>query len=497
LIGVLVGLVALLAIPVGAAADSGNTNVASPYASDAWLDTFPRDADGYTIFPTADPVYIGNQPGDAPDLKTAQKMCRANHTRCILFRRGQTYSAAQINDNLQTNGISAAQPFVIGSTPDVQNPRPILQKMLGVGNAHQPTQFMVIFGLDFYDPAADPGNSAFDASQRRSQWAAAVRMVDMVSGGTHLWIEDCRVRFLQSGFEIQDDSAGPAFSTCILRRCVVDHCYGARYGVYTNHIRDLLLDQGLYDHNGWMEKIHGKDIFSHDLYLQEWPTGDNSDPQTRVRDLILARAASTGCQQRSGGINDGCCYIGNPIAGFVGEQPGSIISNAVICGAGFDLSIGHLNRRGWGAQLNFCPQATLENIICTDKLDSRNDGWAFEVQCINTRTKQKVPTIATLRNLIVSGTWTGSALTVVGTPQSITYENCDLPGQPTEVGIIATPKYPDPGRTVARYAQTLGLAGVTDAGSFLAAAALNRRGSFNAALTASAVNAFIRAGFAH
>jgi hypothetical protein len=468
------------------------------YASDAWLAQFPRDADGYTIFPTADPVYVGNQPGDAPDLKTAQQKCRAKHSRCILFRRGQVYSASQINDNIQTNGISAAQPFVVGATPDVQNPRPILQKILALGNPHQPTQNVVIFGLDFYDPTADPANPAFDASQHSSKWADAIRMVDSVTGGTHVWIEDCRARFLLCGFEFQEDAAGAPFATCILRRCVVDHCYGSRCGVYTFRIADLLIDQGVYDHNGWMENLRLKDIFSHDMYLQEWPAGDDdTDPQTRVRDAIIARAASSGCQQRSGGINDGCCFIGNPIAGFVADKAGSVIRNAVICGAGFDLSIGKLNPRGWGAQLNLCPQATLENIICTDKQDARNTGWAFQVQCINPHTNQNVPTNATLRNLIVSPTWAGSALSIVGTPGSMTYDNCDLPSQPPTAGIIPTPRYSDPTRTVASYAKSLGITAVTDADSFLTAAAENRRGSYNPTLTASAVNAYIRAGFTH
>jgi hypothetical protein len=43
----------------------------------------------------------------------------------------------------------------------------------------------------------------------------------------------------------------------------------------------------------------------------------------------------------------------------------------------------------------------------------------------------------------------------------------------------------------------LGLPGVTNADTFLAAAALNRRGSYNSALTADGVNAFIRGGFSH
>jgi hypothetical protein len=57
--------------------------------------------------------------------------------------------------------------------------------------------------------------------------------------------------------------------------------------------------------------------------------------------------------------------------------------------------------------------------------------------------------------------------------------------------VKVTAVYADPNRTMATYAKTLGLA---NAVSFLAAPQ-NRRGSYDARLTAASFNAYIRAGF--
>ncbi|MGD1275689.1 MAG: hypothetical protein ABR964_00525 [Tepidisphaeraceae bacterium] len=460
----------------------------SPYGSDGWLAMFGRDADGYTNFPVpANAVIVGNQSGDVGDFRTAQQLAASNSSPCVLFRRGQTYTAAQINNNIQTNGTSPARPFIVGCTGDASLPRPILAAGFGLcGKSGQPVQNVVVFGLDFYDSTADP---SAQRSPEQSATEAAIRMIDWLPGGQNVSVEDCRVRFMQGGLEFQETGAAP-FQTLIVRRCTVDHCYGQRWGIYTNYIRDLLIDQCVLDHNGWMENIHPKDIFSHNVYLQTWPASDTSDPQTRVRNCILARAASHGCQQRCGGLNDGCCYVGNPIAGFVAKKSGSAIQNATVCGAGFDLSIaGQL--RGMGLQTIACPSAALTNCILFDKQDAANNGWALQVAAHDSDTGLNVPTVLTASGLIVHN-WTGPSFTIADTPGALAFSNCDLPGYMAP-GVVATPTYADPARTVVSYAKTLGL---PDAAGFLAAAALNRRGSYDARLTAAAFNAYIRAGYA-
>jgi hypothetical protein len=156
---------------------------ASAYPSDAWLASFPQDDCGFTIFPTPAPTniaYVGTLSGDFASFKPAQAfvaaaMAKSGGSGAVYFRRGQAYAATAIDDNIQLNGPSASEPFIVGCTSDIQNPRPILQKSFGVGGneyGNTCTQNVVLFGLDFYDPLGDPSvtpttsGSAYEAALR-------------------------------------------------------------------------------------------------------------------------------------------------------------------------------------------------------------------------------------------------------------------------------------------------------------------------------------------
>jgi hypothetical protein len=176
-------------------------------------------------------------------------------------------------------------------------------------------------------------------------------------------------------------------------------------------------------------------------------------------------------------------------------------------GAGFDLSIGSANPRGWGAESVQCPSVTFENLIFTDKTDAVNSGTPLAVQCSSTGDYPAVPTAATFVNCIADVTWLvysddgkndGEPIsaTTPPNPASLVYQHCDLPNMPSgTAGIIATPTYLARTRTLALYAPSLGLTGVVDGPGFLAAAALNRRGNWNPSLTAAGLNAYIQQGF--
>jgi len=466
------------------------------YASDAWLAAFPRNVSGFTIFATNNPVYVGTQTGDCADFKTACAKAASIGSLCILFRRGGTYT---VDDNFQTNGLSASQPFVVGSTPDVQNPRPVINSAMGLGNAKGPMQFCVIFGLDFYDPTADPANAAF-AAKTQSAIEAAVRTDASQPGGSHLWIEDCRMRYLGGGLDLENNSNG-TLQTVIIRRCTIDHCYGQRWGIYAYRLFDLLIDECILDHNGWAEPAgawagYGKNIFSHDAYLQKQLASDPANMQTRVCRSIIARAAAEGNEQRTAGVLDSCLFLANPIAGFL-ENSAAQISNCVVDGGGglFDLTIGTAGNRGWGLFSNATPTAAFTNVLAINKPDPLNSGFAFGVQWINTDTQLNIATNATFTNCIVNN-WDGPSFQLTsGTPGTIAHVNCDFPGI-VAPGIIKTPTYVDATRCTAKYAASLGVAGVTDAASFLAYAAQNQRnGSWDARFMAASVNNWVLAGF--
>jgi hypothetical protein len=479
----------------------------SSYPSDIWLANFPRDSagsiawdvfaaqNGYTLFT------IGNQAGDLPDYKTAEAKANAviasGKPAGILFRRGQSFGN-ECNDSFQTNGISPSLPFLVGSTFDLNNPRPHISKQISIGNARQPTQNIAVFGLDLYDPIHDPGSPTFSPTIPAYP---GIWLNSVVADGKNVLLDDIRSHF-NSGFALQSNAA--YFQTLIVNRCELDHCWQYKAGgpsmggaIYASAIQDLFINQCTLDHNGWLEPTATwggwpKNIYWHNLYLQTWNAGAGVDPQTRVVNSILARAAATGAEQRSGGLNDGNLFLGNPIAVYVGPGGNNpTISNAVIDGGGgeFDLSAGPGNPRGWGAFLNYLPtQGTLANVLCINKSDALNGGFALAVKCDAT---PPTPTNAMLTSNIVHG-WTGNALEIDGVPASLTFAGaCDL-GIPT---IAPTKTYVDSTRTTASFTKSLAIAGETNATAFLAAAAGNCRGNWDARFTASAVCSFIRAGF--
>jgi hypothetical protein len=451
--------------------------------SDPWFRAFPRDADGYTLFPTEGAVIISNT-GDVRDFKSAQQICQQTGRSAILFARGQRFTADQINDDVRTNGVSPRQPFVIGATPDVSNAMPILLGGFGIGDAHLPaTQNIVICDLDFYgdsrDPAADNFTTAGAVAAQSQQ--NALRM-DAGNGGANLWIEGCRVRCFQSGISLE--SVAP-FSSVIVRRNVIDHCWASHFGLYTAGLTDVLIDENWMDHNGWMAGQSPKTILNHNGYLQ---TSSDPDPQFRVQHNIFARGSCFGCQQRPGGLNLNNLYIGNPMA-FLLEARDSVARNCVVTGAGFNLSIAG-QTRGDGFLSDFCTSVLIDTCIFTDKLDAINNNSAISINCVQDNTNANVPTVVKMQNTIVHN-WSGPSVYISGQPGGMTYDNCDLPGM-TAPGINMNPQYVDPDRTLQSYCESIGLDHSTE---FLAAMVTQRRGNYRRVLTAMDVNNYIREGF--
>lgn len=463
-------------------------------------------ANKYTI------IFIGAQAGDYPTFAAAfseaATLRAAGKNVCIQVRRGLTFTAAQMQTPaLSVSGASPALPMILMATPDIQNPRPILECRLGVLNDKGVLANVIVAGLDFYDPLADPSNAQF-AKATQSAQASGLYLVNP-QAANHILIEDCRVQFMCTGIDVEAIGNSP-MSTIIVWQCVIANNYGGRDGIYSQFIIDLCVVNCLFDHNGWIAPAgtwagYAKNIFTHNLYLQEWTsqyvssTYLSTNPQTRVIGLLSAEAAAEGIEQRSGGLLAGSLFLANPIAGFIGPSGGAAaIQNCVVDGGGglFDLTIGGATMaRGWGLFLNAVASATVSNILAINKPDAVSSGFAHGLQCINSDTNQNVPGNVTYGGLIANG-WTGPSFQITsGTSGTLLFSDCDLPGYKAN-GVIATPVYADSTRSVARYAATLGIAGVTDAASLLKYAVANqRRGNWDARLTAPAINTWIQAGF--
>ena len=470
------------------------------YTNDVWKAMFPQDSNGFTIFPTNNPIYVGSQSGDAPDLNTAIGQAQSAGSLCILFRRGETYTAAQINGSIPA-GKSPSQPFVVGSTADTENPRPILEAaQIGSGMTYN-----VFFGLDFTDPAG----------QNNSNVESGFRLVDFDNVAQYLWIEDCRMMYIQSGIELQEDgTSGVPFRNVILRRNVVAYTMGQKYGMYMNNICELDIQENFLDMIGWRPNTPSdKNIFTHGIYFQEYNAGEtagvdsSSYPNALVRvcNNWFCRPAATGYELRPGGMASGNISIGCPSMGLVAEYP-SIMQYAVADGAGYDLTMGTGVTRGLGFLAQICPTVTLDHLYCIDHQDTSNNGWAIQVNTITTGETPSVATVATISNSVVcdwdvwnsNDPYSGPPFQIYDNNESqyapqLTFVNCDFPNMSSTQGILSSsPKYVDNTRCLGTYATSLGYA---DTDAFLAACLDNCKGNWNTALSAQAFLAYVEAGF--
>ena len=125
----------------------------------------------------------------------------------------------------------------------------------------------------------------------------------------------------------------------------------------------------------------------------------------------------------------------------------------------------------------------IRNGLIIHKTGTLNLDAAIQLKCTDDDTGANVPMNITLQGVVVSD-WVGSNLQIIGTPGQTSLQTSFSP--PTTA--------PDVTRSIASYAKTLAPPLTPD--TLLAAALEQRRSNWKPALTANAINAYLRAGFA-
>ncbi|MDP9175588.1 MAG: right-handed parallel beta-helix repeat-containing protein [Planctomycetota bacterium] len=508
-----------------------------------WEAMFPRDAEGFTVFPSTPGAHLvlvssseGNDNNDGSagspvmTFKRAMSLVEAHFPNRILFKRGDVFPAPLMNDVIECCGRGPGAPMIIGAYGPVSQPRPVIEAMISLGMKIQPN-YLVIQSLDFYASSRDPSIAGFDLSKEVARQDFGVYTY---TSGKYLWIEDCRFRFQTIGLDMQgkDDH----FHGLVVRRCEVLDSYdngGHSQGIYVDSYDNVLIEENVFDHNGWNENVAGagRTIFNHNMYLQH--TSNGEDRQFIVRNNVVARAASHGCQLRPGGIMENNLFLRNALAGFVADTSSIVSRNVVLDGDG----IGPDFPRGSGLEVINCPKVLVEGNIIAHKQDKINLMSAMSYNPISKDAPPAESRGEIRNNAIYDWTGTGFYTTAPSTglnfhdnvlsltdqalvelkdyPDGYRFQNnryfastaqpfrigdtwMDLSAWCKRTGETAdqTPvHFVDPNRTIATYAASIHLARATLEG-FLAAARTQRRGHWDDRLTADAVNTYIRAGFA-
>ncbi|MDB5294070.1 MAG: hypothetical protein JWO31_53, partial [Phycisphaerales bacterium] len=250
----------------------------------------------------------------------------------LLLKRGDTWRSGL--PGWRKSGASADEPMVIGAYGD--GPRPSVTPtgsaagfMTGLSSSPL-VSHVVVQGIRFAAANRDPAAADFDpAAVANGSYG-----VQLYAGGTDLLVEDCAVEAFSTNVAVQGGLG--SLTDVRFRRNVVVDAYADdgihSQGFFAHDVAGLLLEQNVFDHNGWSESpavtavgAGRATVFNHDVYLTSSTSG------IVVRGNVFADAASTGLQARSGGDVLDNLFVANPIhldyglvRGDSGPTPGGV-----------------------------------------------------------------------------------------------------------------------------------------------------------------------------
>lgn len=328
-------------------------------------------AEGYTqLMPAQDTkfIFVSSTRGDdandglSPErpkrtIDSARRLVRNGYPDWVLLRRGDEWAE---EFRWSGNGRGVEDPMVIttygeGARPVVRPPAGKNGFFIGTSNL----RYLAITGLEFRAPEGGTGHSG-------------IRIV--ADTGEGLLIEDCLV----SGFKdnlsiIGNRSLGGMDLVRIRRNVVVDAAAplgGHSQGFYADALDDLVVEENVFDHNGWNESgTCPPTIFNHNIYVQS-----TCGPAV-VRDNIIARGSSHGLQLRPGGTAENNLFIRNALAMHTSRGDSTIRRNVVLEGRDLDAT----TPRGFGIEIKPIVSGVVEQNIIAHRLAESPDGYGFQL----------------------------------------------------------------------------------------------------------------------
>ena len=315
--------------------------------------------DGWTnLVPTSDTrfVYISSSEGSdsnngfskATPVRTLQRgyaLLRNGSPDWLLLKRGDVWVNEQFG-RWEKSGRSPEEPMVVGAYGDdsALRPRilsPLDQGMMEAMSSASPRNVAFI-SLAFEPNGRD---NAGDPAKIGVRWLA--------NQSDSILFEDCYIAGYKDNFVFQSYPGDFMMSDIKVRRCVIVDAWntgGHSQGIFATGVDGLLIEECIFDRNGWNPDIPGAEAthFNRNLYLSQ-----NENVVTRAN--IDARGASGGIQQRTGGIAELNLSLQNPLGISFGhaENPaeniaGGAIRNNVLLGSrdiadrprGFGITVG-------------------------------------------------------------------------------------------------------------------------------------------------------------
>ncbi len=290
----------------------------------------PVDGNGWTVVePSIDSkiIYVsssrGNNSNNGLSIETpvstiekAKQLVRDGYPDHILLKRGDTWI---LDEGLGAffSGRSATEPMVVSYYGD-EGARPLFKTESHLMYVRDTECSNIAFiGIELYAYKHDPNSPDYESESK-------VEGISFISAkGQNLLIEDCKFNYMQMGAYTTKRGGEGDLKNLKFRRNIIIHAWaGESYyihelrtriqGLYLTGVDGILIEENLFDHNGWNEQIDsaGATMYNHNIYMSTHnPNPDN----IFVRGNILARASAHGLQLRSGGLVEDNLFVQNAI----------------------------------------------------------------------------------------------------------------------------------------------------------------------------------------
>lgn len=506
----------------------------------------------YDLSPESRVIYVSNEGDDdndglSPDdaiatLSHGMSLVRDGEHDFLLLRRGDRWR----DEHLRRfpSGADAAHPMVIGAYGDGERPTVEISAPFLNHDGAERNNFAIV-GIHIYAYELDPDNADFVEG-------ADSPVVRWVGTGHNLLIEDCHFEY--AGIVVQGCCDNPDYEDVEVRRNVVERHYHANTcttgsmfrpsGIYSSHVDGLLIEENLFDHNGWnREEVPSAcaTIYNHNAYL--------SGHDIHLRGNVFSRASSIQVKMRSDGpgvvaglLGEDNFFVEGEIGFSIGgnsEGAGRFVDTTLRDNVFTDIGRSRPTERslGWGIEFTDNDGALVEgNLMLNARTEGVTNTYAIRLGNVTTdytirnnlfyRLQNQAMTVASgltasgvmvSENEFVQPEFGGVLIAHRAGFEGFTYANnryytsgasdrwfrtgsyvagSDWLSESGETGAVfltMAPSYPDPDRDLESYSTSIGT-GSTLA-EFIAVARLQSRQNWRSDLMAHAINEYIRAGF--
>jgi|GEM_PF-1637278 len=407
----------------------------------------------------------------------------------VLFKAGDTWSEHfQLRATTALGGVSIQAPLLFTSYGKGPRPKfvwtgkggPLLSfgwYGSGYKTGSKAAAYWSFIGLEFYNPFKDPKSSKF--APTRSDGGGNPPAVMWQKESHHILFEDCKFSYLPLVVQHSGASQQNWPHHVAVRRSQFLDNYGYHkpykgskefhhaQGIYMSHVKDILIEENLLDHNGWLSgTTSGKHpttvptIYNHNIYF-------NTDTKNAVIHAnITSNGSADGVKLRGGGKLINNLGLDNGISFNInGYSKPNFVQEAH-----YNVVLGSHNHPLYGKPGTHTPGA-------------RN--WGLHFGLITPNLTKSVGNIIAASPQGKSATSSACRKHAPCLKGMLFYKWGKEPNTPGN--------YPNPNRDIKTYMKSIGQAATLDA--FLKQARAQSKTNWRTQFTADAVNRYIRAGF--